>query len=84
MNGKKAKRLRQLVNVLQEKKVIDPEWRIDGYISHECYNYNTDIFRSNTQTLPQPPTISKQSVLKPECGKAVYKQMKKRTINENL
>ena len=83
MNSKKAKRLRQLVRVMQDKGVVDGEWEVNGHIKHDIVVNNPKMFDASTN-----PTIelhtAKQSVLKPECGKAVYKQMKKRTINENL
>jgi hypothetical protein len=53
MNAKKVKKLRQLTRVMQEKGVVDKEWKVGGH-------------------------VDTTSVLKPECGQAVYKAMKKR------
>lgn len=55
MNSKKAKKLRQLTRVMQEKGVVDKEWKVAG-------------------------RVDTTSVLKPQCGQAVYKAMKKRAM----
>jgi hypothetical protein len=53
MNGKKVKRIKQLLKHLQEKGLLpDQGW--------------------------ESATLSGQRKLNPECGKALYKEMKKR------
>ena len=34
MNSKKAKKLRQLTRVMQDKGVVEKEWQVDGHIDH--------------------------------------------------
>ena len=71
MNSKKAKRLRQLVKHLQEKGAVENgEWTIRGSVSHEIPVLNIDGKTG--------PIIKTQSVLHAECGRSVYKQMKRR------
>lgn len=53
MNSKRAKKLRQLTRVFQEKGLIDKEWKVPG-------------------------KVGTTAVLKPQCGKAVYNNMKAR------
>lgn len=71
MNSKKAKKLRQLTRVMQDKGVVDKEWQIDGSIRHKKPTMGEYVNGKEYSTV-------QQSLLKPECGKAVYRQMKKR------
>lgn len=80
MNSKKAKRLRQLVRVMQQKGVVDSEWEVNGHIKHAIASEEdakTIALHSNININELIPA-KLQSMLKPECGKAVYKGMKKR------
>jgi hypothetical protein len=70
MNSKKAKKLRQLTRVMQDKGIVEKEWQIEGSIRHNKPTINDYV--NGTITTVQ------QSLLKPECGKAVYRQMKRR------
>jgi hypothetical protein len=72
MNSKKAKKLRQLTRVMQDKGVVDKEWKVGGSISHDRPTMDDVVMGTMTSV--------KQSVLKPECGQAVYKAMKKRAM----
>ena len=84
MNGKKAKKLRQLTRLLQDKGIVDKEWKVSGSIEHEkamVYDFagkDTTKF-IDVSNVPKPVMI-KQSMLKAECGQAVYKAMKKRAM----
>lgn len=81
MNSKKAKRLRALVRHLQERGAVE--------------NINWEEYTSRKQRIMLPPasgleptrdsttnyTLHITRALNPSCGKAVYKQMKKRSEN---
>lgn len=64
MNSKKAKRLRQLVRHLQHKGVIK-----DG-----------DWEQLALVVSPDGKVVDGKTILHPDCGKAVYKKMKKNAI----
>lgn len=79
MNSKKAKRLRQLVRVMQDKGIVDKEWETSGHVRHPVISdeqLGTSSIEKAFIDQIMPPAL--QSMLKPECGKAVYKGMKKR------
>jgi len=73
MNGKKAKRLRQVVRLMQEKGVVEKEWAVEGSIKH--VNNGVPNIRPD-RVFDLDTTVTYQSMLKPECGKAVYKRLK--------
>lgn len=64
MNAKKAKRLRQLVRHLQNKGVIN-----DG-----------DWEQIVPVVTPSGEEVPGKTALHPDCGKSVYKKMKKNAV----
>lgn len=84
MNSKKAKRLRQLVRVMQDKGVVEKEWTNTGHVKHAVISdeqLGTSTLQRAFADAVMPPKL--QSMLKPECGRAVYQGMKKR-YNESI
>ena len=88
MNAKKAKKLRQLTRVMQDKGVVEKEWQVNGHIDHVKF-HEPLIIRGNDSDVEAKMAAHKakidqltvqQSVLKPQCGKAVYRAMKKRAM----
>jgi hypothetical protein len=64
MNAKKAKRLRQLVRHLQHK----------GVISNGEWEQVVPVVTANGEE------IAGKTALHPDCGKSVYKKMKKNAV----
>lgn len=91
MNSKKAKRLRQLVEHLQTKGVIEQsEWAVYGSQTHTKMMPITDDSLSSASPITHDGRIVTQqrqtvtqstAMLDPACGKSIYKQMKKRATH---
>jgi uncharacterized protein YjhX (UPF0386 family) len=75
MNGKKARQLRQLVRHLQDKGAIESkDWVAYGTRNRTLARTVRDEDGSLKEVRVPDTTIW----LMPTCGKAIYKQMKKR------
>lgn len=69
MNSKKAKRLRQLVRHLQDKGAVEAK---------DWTQYADEPTMSLNQNNPNNPiNMAVKRKLDPECGKSIYKMMKK-------
>ena len=74
MSSKKAKKVRQLLRHLQKKAgVANMQW--------EVYKETPRIMSVESENPDEPPrevVVHVNRTLDPSCGKAIYKQMKKR------
>lgn len=77
MNSKKAKALRRLSENLQDKGLVsNPKWEDVGFIEHQ--KPVLSVFGDKRDGyIPS----SYQRVLDNQCGKALYKRLKKSTLN---
>jgi hypothetical protein len=83
MNSKKAKRLRQLVRHLQDKAAIaESEWSVPGVIKYTASKFSASSIVGNAPSIPESPFdgITYQRVLSADCGKSIYRTMKKRAL----
>ena len=78
MNTKKAKKLRQLVCHLMAKgAVAEGGWTVYGSAKMQTRKTPTTI----DGAAGQPYAITGTVMLDPACGKAIYRQMKKRAVS---
>lgn len=78
MNSKKAKRIRALVKHLQNKGALESsEWVTLGSVG----NNKSKVKMDEEGNLIQVREATTTAMLDPKCGKAVYRQMKKRIVN---
>lgn len=74
MSAKKAKKVRQLLRHLQKKAGMDSmQW--------EVYKETPRVASVESENSDEPPremVVHVNRTLDPSCGKAIYKQMKKR------
>lgn len=74
MNEKKAKKLRQLVKHFQNKGIA-------GKLGWTVYIDTPVISNMKFYDAAQPTEVGFQRKLNPDCGRAVYKAMKKNARN---
>jgi hypothetical protein len=79
MNQKKAKRIRALVRHLMTKGAItDKAWTVAGYIEHRQNKFSpSSIAADAADEVKSEPIVHRQRVLDPECGRSVYRRMKR-------
>lgn len=98
MNAKKAKRLRQLVHHLMGQGAIAGNGWMQ-YNTNVRFSTATETIGSTTNEQGEKVTVTKESIyrttskdntyatgpvtLDPACGRAIYQQMKKRTLTHS-